>query len=273
MAKRITEDVLRQFGFAIPEGGVRNISDETKYIVDRLLDEPDNSKYLDIQLAKKGIDKAGKQPFKRDQSSRVQQLQSQGVVPKKRTPVSGSRIDQLKSQSAVSKRRIPVSDSSAFKSASAARAPSLPDDEGKAPPTPERKPFRKLISDIAPADKKQSLAAARKAGHLYYWKDGKKMAAVTREDLKESDLDLTDYMNKQLGIERRKAPVPRKRPESLNTRRKAPVPRKRPELPEKDTRRAPADMKRGGMTRSKSRTGHTDYRGGGMVHSTKLKRG
>jgi hypothetical protein len=251
MAKRITEDTLRQHGFAIPEGGVGNISDETRHLLNIYLNRPDvSSQYLDIQLAKKG--RAGRIPLKRDVASRVQQLESQSTVPK-----------------TVPKKPIPVSDSSAFKSASAARAPYLPidpdlkraarDDEGKAPPTPERKPFRKLISDIAPADKKQSLAAARKAGHLYYWKDGKKMAAVTREDLKESNLDLTDYMNKQLDKKRRKAPVPRKRPEP----------------PEKDTRRAPADvnMKRGGMTRSKSRTGHMDYRGGGMVYSTKLKRG
>jgi hypothetical protein len=122
----------------------------------------------------------------------------------------------------VPKRRIPVSVSSAFKSASAARAPYLPIDPDlkraaaarKAPPKPKRKPFRKLVSNITSTDRKKSLAAARKAGHLYYWKDGKKMAAVTGEDLKTSGLNLRDYMNKQLDKTRRKAPVPkpRKRP-------------------------------------------------------------
>ena len=211
MAKRITEDTLRQHGFAIPEGGVGNISDETRHLLNIYLNRPDvSSQYLDIQLAKKG--RAGRIPLKRDVSSRVRQLESQSVAPKKVSQAG----------SAVPTRRIPVSDSSAFKSASAARAPSLPIDPAlkraaaarKAPPKPKRKPFRKLISDITSTDRKKSLAAARKAGHLYYWRDGKKMAAVTGEDLKTSGLNLRDYMNKQLDKTRRKAPVPkpRKRP-------------------------------------------------------------
>jgi hypothetical protein len=51
--------------------------------------------------------------------------------------------------------------------------------------------------------KYKSIAAAKKAGSLYYDKDGKKMAAVFKEDLGEGE-SLRDYMNKKLGKTRRK---------------------------------------------------------------------
>ena len=51
--------------------------------------------------------------------------------------------------------------------------------------------------------KYSSIAAAKKAGSLFYSKNGKKMAAVTAEDLKKSGLSLRDYMNKKLGKTRR----------------------------------------------------------------------
>jgi len=51
--------------------------------------------------------------------------------------------------------------------------------------------------------KYKSIAAAKKAGSLYYDKDGKKMAAVFKEDLGEGE-SLRDFMNKKLGKTRRK---------------------------------------------------------------------
>ena len=51
--------------------------------------------------------------------------------------------------------------------------------------------------------KYSSIAAAKKAGSPFYSKNGKKMAAVTAEDLKKSGLSLRDYMNKMLGKTRR----------------------------------------------------------------------
>lgn len=89
------------------------------------------------------------------------------------------------------------------------RQPGDPTDKG-----PEHK--QRIVS-INKEDRKYSLSSARKAGHLYYWKktgktvDGKpkytKMAAVTRKDLKESGYaKLRDYMNRQLGKERRIKP-------------------------------------------------------------------
>ena len=64
----------------------------------------------------------------------------------------------------------------------------------------------KLKSTIAAKDRKNTLAAARKAGHLYYYKkDGTKMAAVTKEMLNKSGhKSLRDFMNAQLGKTRRK---------------------------------------------------------------------
>jgi len=51
--------------------------------------------------------------------------------------------------------------------------------------------------------KYSSIAAAKQAGSLFYSKNGKKMAAVTAEDLKKSGLSLRDYMNKKLGKTRK----------------------------------------------------------------------
>jgi len=48
-----------------------------------------------------------------------------------------------------------------------------------------------------------SISAAKKAGSPFYSKNGKKMAAVTAEDLKKSGLSLRDYMNKLLGKTRK----------------------------------------------------------------------
>ena len=75
--------------------------------------------------------------------------------------------------------------------------------------------MKKLQAKIDKADRKTSLAAARKAGHLYYWKNGKKMAAVSAEDLSKTGLSLRDFMNKQLGLTRKgkvKHPPPKQKP-------------------------------------------------------------
>jgi len=85
---------------------------------------------------------------------------------------------------------------------------------------PKPKPqqgLKRRQSNIDKEDRKTSLSAARRAGHLYYWKNGKKMAAVTREDLKESGLGLTAFMNMQLGKTARK---PKKAPAKVKTKGK-----------------------------------------------------
>lgn len=78
-----------------------------------------------------------------------------------------------------------------------------------APPKPRSKPtvppaqaiksnVKKLKRNVPKDQQKTSLAAARKAGHLYYYKNGKKMAAVSAEMLKKSGFkSLRAYMNFQ----------------------------------------------------------------------------
>jgi len=57
---------------------------------------------------------------------------------------------------------------------------------------------KKLKRNIPKNEQQTSLAAARKAGHLYYYKNGKKMAAVSAEMLKKSGFkSLRAYMNFQ----------------------------------------------------------------------------
>ena len=63
----------------------------------------------------------------------------------------------------------------------------------------EKKPaFKQLKTKINEKDRKTSLKAAIDAGHLYYWKNGKKMAAVSRDMLKKAGgMTLRTFMNMQ----------------------------------------------------------------------------
>jgi hypothetical protein len=67
----------------------------------------------------------------------------------------------------------------------------------KAPP----KPPPKAKADMSTTSYKdfKTIAAAKKAGSLYYDKGGKKMAAVTKDDLDKSGLSLRDYLNRKEG--------------------------------------------------------------------------
>ena len=56
------------------------------------------------------------------------------------------------------------------------------------------KPAKK-VSTTTSDSKPTSIAAAKKAGSLYYYKDGKKMAAVLKSDLKDGE-SLRQYMNR-----------------------------------------------------------------------------
>lgn len=68
------------------------------------------------------------------------------------------------------------------------------------PKTPP-KPPPKAKADMSTTSYKdfKTLAAAKKAGSLYYDKGGKKMAAVTKDDLDKSGLSLRDYINQKEG--------------------------------------------------------------------------
>ena len=74
---------------------------------------------------------------------------------------------------------------------------------GKLKPKP-KSPTTKNITKSAMGAKTfrdyKTIAAAKKAGSLYYMgKDGKKKAAVTASDLKKSGLSLRDFINFKLG--------------------------------------------------------------------------
>ena len=74
---------------------------------------------------------------------------------------------------------------------------------GKLKPKP-KSPTTKNITKSAMGAKTfrdyKTIAAAKKAGSLYYMgKDGKKKAAVTASDLKKSGLSLRDFLNFKLG--------------------------------------------------------------------------
>jgi len=74
---------------------------------------------------------------------------------------------------------------------------------GKAKPKPKA-PTSKNMTKSAMGAKTfrdyKTIAAAKKAGSLYYMgKDGKKKAAVTVADLKKSGLSLRDFLNFKLG--------------------------------------------------------------------------
>lgn len=99
-----------------------------------------------------------------------------------------------------------------------------------------------------------SISAAKKAGSPFYSKNGKKMAAVTAEDLKKSGLSLRDYMNKLLGKTRKMSqggalkPVPTGGQGKGLSKLPTPV------------RNKMGFMYGGGMPSKKPRVSNTDYR-------------
>jgi len=70
----------------------------------------------------------------------------------------------------------------------------------------------------------KNISQARKMGKSYFiGKDGKRKAAVTKEELKKSGLSLRDYLNKQQGKTRRSAAKVADKPKN-KTPRKTPAP-------------------------------------------------
>jgi len=78
----------------------------------------------------------------------------------------------------------------------------------KAMPVPEQAAKQatmpKLKKQTSVKDRKTTLSAAMTAGHLYYYKNGVKTAAVTKDMLKKFGFkSLRDFMNAQLGKKRK----------------------------------------------------------------------
>ena len=112
--------------------------------------------------------------------------------------------------------------------------------------------------------KYKSIAAAKKAGSLYYDKGGEKMAAVFKEDLKPGQA-LRDYMNEQLGLTRRKDPEGKKGGGMMKTKGYSMGGLKKPTADQKGLKKLPTEvrnkmgyMKGGGMMKTKG------YAKGGM---------
>jgi len=162
------------------------------------------------------------------------------------------------------------------------------------------KPRRKQSNEL-----ETSLAAARKKGDPYYFNEklGKKMAAVTKEDLEKSGLNLTQYMNRLTGLDspgafeskrkRKTPPLPKRKPQrklsesrtaeikagldiskalerqaekekASDTRRFLSVPEETALLAKwKKEKKQPRKKSNGAK---KSRTGNTDYRKGGLFY-------
>jgi len=99
-----------------------------------------------------------------------------------------------------------------------------------------------------------SISAAKKAGSPFYSKNGKKMAAVTAEDLKKSGLSLRDYMNRLLGKTRKMSQGGALKPVPTGSQGKGlsklPTP----------VRNKMGFMYGGGMPSKKPRVSNTDYR-------------
>ena len=77
------------------------------------------------------------------------------------------------------------------------------------------KPAKKVAKTSNNSDSKPtSIAAAKKAGSLYYYKDGVKMAAVYKSDLKDGE-SLREYMNRQPTKTARKRPPSKPKQKSV----------------------------------------------------------
>ena len=204
-------------GFEIPRGGVPKMQESVVDAIKKLIG-------FDKKFSEIGNVPKSHPVIPLDKTPPKSQI---GNVPKQH-PAVASKID------AVGPRRPDALDT--------------PQQKVKVAPKPVPKPVPKSVKPKAKEPDKKletSLAAARKKGDLYYRheKTGKKMAAVTKEDLDKSGLSLRDYLNQKEGLTRRKSKPPK------------PLPRPRPDK-----------KAHGGMTKSKSRNGHTDYRKGGLFY-------
>ena len=96
--------------------------------------------------------------------------------------------DAKKRKAAMAKRTAAVAARNAKETAATPKA------KKKAATKAKPKPAKK-VSTTTSDSKPTSIAAAKKAGSLYYYKDGKKMAAVLKSDLKDGE-SLRQYMNR-----------------------------------------------------------------------------
>ena len=275
----LTVKQIKSFGFMVPPRGPKYLPPDVKKQIEKLLSSP--------SLAKEWKEKhkniiSGRQPKpilkKTGRTAPLTDVKSKSV----REPLKRVRDFAAAYPSARSKKATPISTSPTADVPPPLRKPK------------DAKPRRKQSDEL-----ETSLAAARKKRDPYYFnkKLGKKMAAVTKEDLEKSGLNLTEYMNRITGLdspgafESKRTTKPKRKFTFDADKIAAGLPkRKAPTRVAPDTRRflseaeetelldkwkeekkqsrkpkPPARKAHGGM-QSKKRTGHADFRKGGLFY-------
>jgi hypothetical protein len=246
----LTAKQIKSFGFMVPPRGPKYLPPDVKKQIEKLLASPSlakewKEKYKNIiggRQPKPILKKTGRAAPLTDVKSKSKSV---------REPLQRVRDFAAAYPSARSKKATPISTSPTADVPSQLRRPkqnysgvtdtSLKIKDTKSTSTDAKPPQLRKLKDDKPRRKQsdeleRSLAAARKKGDPYYFNEklGKKMAAVTKEDLEKSGLNLTQYMNRLTGLDspgafeskrKRKAPsLPKRKPQrKLSTKEESEV--------------------------------------------------
>ena len=233
----LTAKQIKSFGFMVPPRCPKYLPPDVKKQIEKLLASP--------SLAKKWKEKykniiGGRQPKpilkKTGRTAPLTDVKSKSV----REPLKRVRDFAAAYPSARSKKATPISTSPTTDVPSQLRGPkqnyrgvtdaNLKIKDTKSTSTDAKPPQLRKPKDDRPVVKPRrkpkqsdeletSIRLAREKGDHYYFnkKLGKKMAAVTKEDLEKSGLGLTEYMNRLTGLKaksKRKAPpLPKRKPQ------------------------------------------------------------
>ena len=233
----LTAKQIKSFGFMVPPRGPKYLPPDVKKQIEKLLASP--------SLAKKWKEKykniiSGRQPKPIPKNKRRAGILTDVKSRSVREPLKRVRDFAAAYPSARSKKATPISTSPTTDVPSQLRGPkqnyrgvtdaNLKIKDTKSTST-DAKPRRKQSDEL-----ETSIRLAREKGDHYYFnkKLGKKMAAVTKEDLEKSGLGLTAYMNRLTGLDspgafesksKRKAPpLPKRKPQrKLSTKEESEV--------------------------------------------------
>ena len=233
----LTAKQIKSFGFMVPPRGPKYLPPDVKKQIEKLLASP--------SLAKKWKEKykniiGGRQPKPIPKNKRRAGILTDVKSRSVREPLKRVRDFAAAYPSARSKKATPISTSPTTDVPSQLRGPkqnyrgvtdaNLKIKDTKSTST-DAKPRRKQSDEL-----ETSIRLAREKGDHYYFnkKLGKKMAAVTKEDLEKSGLGLTAYMNRLTGLDspgafesksKRKAPpLPKRKPQrKLSTKEESEV--------------------------------------------------
>ena len=250
----LTAKQIKSFGFMVPPRGPKYLPPDVKKQIEKLLASP--------SLAKKWKEKykniiGGRQPKPIPKNKRRAGILTDVKSRSVREPLKRVRDFAAAYPSARSKKATPISTSPTTDVPSQLRGPkqnyrgvtdaNLKIKDTKSTSTDAKPPQLRKPKDDRPVVKPRrkpkqsdeletSIRLAREKGDHYYFnkKLGKKMAAVTKEDLEKSGLGLTAYMNRLTGLDspgafesksKRKAPpLPKRKPQrKLSTKEESEV--------------------------------------------------